>query len=162
MSGFIIDVATLRTDSEQVELETDATSIGLPAEGWTGMVRGVFQVEKLGAKLSIRGTVRGIADLECVRCLRRFEHPIEVPLMVYAERSGSSSRSEEEDLEREYDLAFFNGRQLDVGDAARQALTVEVPMTPRCREECRGLCPRCGADLNAGPCSCPTDPSEES
>jgi DUF177 domain-containing protein len=156
MSAFTIDVATLRTDAERVELETDATDIGLPSGQWVGRVRGVFQVEKIGEKVSVRGSVRGVAELECVRCLRPFEHPLEVPLMAYVERTGHASRSEEADLERDHDVIFFNGRQLDLGDVARQALLVELPITPHCREDCKGLCPVCGADRNVAPCHCST------
>jgi uncharacterized protein len=154
MSGFTIDVATLRGDSERVELETDARDIGLEPDGWKGRVRGVFQVEKLGEKVSIRGTVEGTAALECARCLRPFEYPVRVPLEVLAERSGHARGADEAELERDYDLVFFNGRQVDVGDAARQALAVELPMSPHCREDCRGLCPICGADRNEAPCAC--------
>jgi uncharacterized protein len=154
MSGFTIDVATLRTDSERVELETDAADIGLQPDAWKGRVRGVFQVEKLGEKLSIRGSVETTALLECARCLRAFEYPVKVPLEVFAERSGHARHADEDELERDHDLVFFNGRQVDVGDAARQALLVELPMSPHCREDCRGLCPICGADRNVAPCAC--------
>lgn len=154
MSGFLIDLATLRSPSERVEVEADAGDIGLPADQWVGQVRGVFQVETLGEKLSVRGTLEAVAGLECVRCLRRYELPLQVPFDVFAERSGQATRSDEAELEREHDLVFFNGRQLDLAEAAREALLVELPMTPHCREECEGLCPRCGADLNDGPCAC--------
>jgi uncharacterized protein len=154
MSGLAIDVATLRSDSERVELETDATDLGLEPDAWRDRVRGVFQVEKLGEKLSIRGSVETTATLECARCLRDFQYPVRVPLEVLAERSGRARDADEAQLEREHDLVFFNGRQVDMGDAARQALLVEVPMTPRCREDCRGLCPICGTDRNETPCAC--------
>jgi uncharacterized protein len=39
----------------------------------------------------------------------------------------------------------------------RDALLLELPLAPLCRPDCRGLCARCGADLNAGPCSCVAD-----
>jgi DUF177 domain-containing protein len=156
MSGIVIDIATLRSDSERIEVEADPTEIGLPPGQWAGAVRGVFQVEKLGEKLTVRGEVEAVAELECVRCLRPFERPLRVPLVVFAERSGHGRRSEEEELERDHDLVFFNGRQVDVGDTVRQALLVEIPMTPYCRENCRGLCAKCGADLNEAPCSCST------
>jgi uncharacterized protein len=51
-------------------------------------------------------------------------------------------------------MAFHDGRQLDLGGEARETLLLEIPIAPRCREDCRGLCPRCGADLNDGPCAC--------
>ncbi len=154
MSGFTIDVATLRTDSERIEIEAGGEDLGLDPGGWTGPVRGVFQVEKLGENLSIRGSIEGTAQLECVRCLRAFEYPLRVPLEVLAERSGHTRGASEQELERDHDLVFFNGRQVDLGDPARQALLVDVPMAPHCREDCRGLCPNCGADRNEGPCAC--------
>jgi uncharacterized protein len=79
---------------------------------------------------------------------------VKVPLEVFAERSGHARHADEDELERDHDLVFFNGRQVDVGDAARQALLVELPMSPHCREDCRGLCPICGADRNVAPCAC--------
>jgi uncharacterized protein len=46
---------------------------------------------------------------------------------------------------------------LDLDELLRQELLVEVPMRALCGAACRGLCPRCGADLNQGPCACPPD-----
>jgi uncharacterized protein len=45
--------------------------------------------------------------------------------------------------------------QLDVEPLAREALALALPLAPLCEQDCRGLCPRCGADLNAGDCDCP-------
>jgi uncharacterized protein len=48
---------------------------------------------------------------------------------------------------------------IDLGEAVREEFALAAPTYVLCREECAGLCPRCGADLNAGPCGCgsPTD-----
>ena len=61
---------------------------------------------------------------------------------------------EEEELERDGYIAFHDGRDLVLNQEARDALLLELPMAPRCREDCAGLCPRCGADRNLGPCGC--------
>jgi len=45
--------------------------------------------------------------------------------------------------------------QIDLRPAVREELLLAVPQWVVCREDCRGLCPRCGKDLNAGPCGCP-------
>jgi uncharacterized protein len=45
--------------------------------------------------------------------------------------------------------------ELDLGDAIRSELILAAPEFPLCRDDCRGICPRCGADLNEGPCTCP-------
>jgi len=49
---------------------------------------------------------------------------------------------------------------LDLEEAVRQWWTAAVPMQPLCRPDCRGLCARCGQDLNAGPCACQPDEDE--
>ncbi|HWW54717.1 MAG TPA: DUF177 domain-containing protein [Acidimicrobiales bacterium] len=44
--------------------------------------------------------------------------------------------------------------QLDLEPVVREAVVLELPLAPLCRPDCLGLCPTCGADLNAGPCAC--------
>jgi uncharacterized protein len=155
MSRFAIDLGSLRQGRTPVELETAAQDLDLPASGWAGPVRGVFEVEKTGEKVTVRGSVAATARLECVRCLTEFDLPVQAPLEVFAERAGSGRRRDEEALERDDYMKFHDGRLLDLRDDARELLLLELPMVPHCREDCRGLCPRCGADLNAGPCGCP-------
>jgi uncharacterized protein len=51
----------------------------------------------------------------------------------------------------------LEGDQLDLRPLVRDALLLELPLAPLCQPDCLGLCPRCGADLNTGPCSCVPD-----
>jgi uncharacterized protein len=140
-----------------VEAEGTAADVGLSQPEWREAVRGVFQVEKSGDRVSVRGSVQSRAHLECVRCLREFELPLEAPLVVYAERTGTASRHEQEALERDDYMLFHDGRRLDLREMVREALLLEVPMTPHCREDCPGLCPKCGAELSRGPHECPAE-----
>jgi uncharacterized protein len=155
MSRFAIDLGSLRQGRTPVELEADAPELDLPGEGWAGAIRGAFDVEKTGEKVSVRGAVSATARLECVRCLAVFDRPVRAPLEVFSERAGSGRSRDEAELERDAYMRFHDGRQLDLRDEAREVLLLELPMVPHCREDCRGLCPKCGADLNAGPCGCP-------
>jgi uncharacterized protein len=133
----------------------DATEVGLLAAGWPGSVAGDFSVERSGERITVRGRIRSAAWLECVRCLRGYEMSLEVPLEVFADRSGTGSRRDEAELERDDYMMFHDGRRLDLSGEVRGALLLELPIAPHCREDCEGLCPRCGADLNDGPCACP-------
>ena len=54
----------------------------------------------------------------------------------------------------------LRGEMLDLQPLVRDALLLELPLAPLCNEECKGLCPACGADLNDGPCSCDTRPAD--
>jgi uncharacterized protein len=49
---------------------------------------------------------------------------------------------------------------LDVSELVRQQLAVNLPMAPLCREDCQGICPECGQNLNLGPCSCANQPAD--
>ena len=127
-----------------------------PAAGPHGRVRveGVFDVDRTGNQIALVGAVRSVARLECDRCLRTFDRSIQADLTVVADRSGSA-RGLEEDLERDRHMMFHDGRQLDLREETRDALLLELPISAHCEESCKGLCPRCGADLNLGPCGCP-------
>jgi uncharacterized protein len=153
MSAFHINLATLPAGRSRIEAESDGTAIGLPEGEWSGPVRAELLLDKTNDQVTMRGTVRAVARVECVRCLRVCDQPVEAELLVYADRSGTSRHDDEEtDLERDHYMKFHDGRQLDIGDEVREALLLEFPFTPHCREDCRGLCPKCGADLNEGPC----------
>jgi uncharacterized metal-binding protein YceD (DUF177 family) len=155
MSGFIIDLAALGQGHSRIEARAPATALDLPEEVWPGLVEAVIKAERSGDKVTLQGRVRAQARFECVRCLRSFEKPFDVGLTVFADRASRTKRGEEELLERDHEMRFHDGRQLDLREEAREALLLEVPMAAHCSEECLGLCPRCGADLNQGPHDCP-------
>ncbi|HEY2956378.1 MAG TPA: DUF177 domain-containing protein [Candidatus Eisenbacteria bacterium] len=152
MSGFSIDLASLSAGSHRLGLTCDAAELGLPQADWPGPVRGDFDVERSGDQVRVRGRLESVALLECVRCLKTFELPITPPFDLYAERAGTGRRPDEEALERDEYMKFHDGRKLELGAAAREALLLEIPMAPHCRDDCRGLCPVCGADRNELPC----------
>jgi uncharacterized protein len=159
MSGFILDLGQLSQGSNRFRLEADAAEVGLASAGWPGRLIADCTVERTGDRISVRGILKAGAWLECVRCLKGYERNIETTLEVFAERHGAGRRRDEDELERGDYMKFHDGRRLDLTDEARESLLLEIPIAPVCREDCRGLCPRCGADLNDGPCAC-QDPGE--
>lgn len=88
---------------------------------------------------------------ECRRCLA----PVDVPL---SQTLGLVFVTEEQ-AEGEEDCYVVPRRAaaLDLSGAVREELVLAAPQFVECRSDCRGLCPRCGADLNAGPCGCPRE-----
>lgn len=95
------------------------------------------------------GHLVGAATLDCRRCL--------VPVRVDVDEAASAIFSEAE-LEDDGDPDVFplaeGGRVVDLRPAIREQWLLHVPSFAQCRPDCRGLCPTCGADLNAGACSC--------
>lgn len=152
MTDLILDLATLKPAYDRVEVEVAPRDLGLPEAEWRTPVTGSLRVERSGDRVTVRGTVSSAAHLECVRCLREFALELSAPLTVFAERSGAGNPAEQRALEQDDYMLFHDGRRLDLRESVREALLLEMPMTPHCREICKGLCPKCGADLNEGPC----------
>jgi uncharacterized protein len=90
-----------------------------------------------------------VVKSECRRCLA----PVNVPL----HESLGLVFVAEEDATDEDDCYLVPRRAsaLDLTEAVREELLLAIPQFVECRQDCRGLCPRCGADLNSGPCGCP-------
>lgn len=86
--------------------------------------------------------------LECRRCLTA----VEVPLSQKLELLFVAEQDVDEDVGC-YAIPA-RAREIDLGDALREELLLAVPQFVECRPDCRGLCPECGANLNAGPCGC--------
>ena len=103
--------------------------------------------------------LRARADLvgPCVRCLAEAR----VPLAVDTEEFAAAGRAPDADFDDDLDSAYVADERLDLETWARDALAEAVPAGVLCREGCAGLCPTCGADLNAGPCGCAADAPDE-
>jgi uncharacterized protein len=90
------------------------------------------------------GTVSGAWTAPCRRCLR----PVEGRLAVDFQELFEAHPPDGETYRLDHD-------RIDLEPLAREALTLDLPLAPLCAEDCRGLCPTCGADLNQAVCDCP-------
>lgn len=99
--------------------------------------------------------VRIAAELvgPCWRCLGEARVPLAADVRDYAAYDRPHSDAYDEDLDCEY----LSGEDLDVAAMARDALVDLLPARILCRDDCAGLCPTCGVDLNTGTCSCPPE-----
>lgn len=106
--------------------------------------------------------VRGELQVECARCLTEVTQPLEFPFSeeyyqtVVVNTGAALPKPEEPDV-----FLIDETHKLDLGDAMREYALLSVPMLPRCRDDCRGLCPQCGANLNDGDCGCDTEQSDD-
>jgi uncharacterized protein len=98
----------------------------------------------------VRGTLRGAVRLDCRRCLQPVEYPVDehVDLLFAPPAEG------EDDADDGEVYPLPRGDELDLTDAVREHVVLAAPEFALCREECRGLCPTCGTDLNQGACDC--------
>lgn len=95
------------------------------------------------------GRLEGVVQMECARCLT----PTTVTVADDVAALLTDIANEDADDPDVFPLSD-GGAAVDLRDAVREQWILAVPSFALCRPECRGLCAHCGADLNAGPCSC--------
>jgi uncharacterized protein len=125
---------------------------------------------RMGDDLLLEGEIRGSLPLDCGRCLARYRHALRETFRLVLEPAGARQPSDPEGVDslarygmcvaEELDSGWYRGDEIDLSGFVHEAVCLALPVQPLCREECAGLCPRCGADRNAGACGCPEGPSE--
>jgi DUF177 domain-containing protein len=112
-----------------------------------------LQASRAGEKVELLGSVTAVVGFECDRCLAPLLLPVEQSFdLIYVPPLGVG---EEHELgEHDLSLGFYQHGIIDVDDLAREQIELALPMARLCTEDCRGLCPECGANLNLGECSC--------
>ena len=158
MAALRLELSTFKPGHNREERVVAPEALELPAETWPTALSVAVDVDRLGDGFNITARVVTESEEDCARCLRRFRLPLDFPVHLYADRVGSGGRREDE-LGEDDTLVFHDGRHVDLDEGVREAALLARPMVPLCRPDCRGLCPRCGADWNEGPCPHAPSPS---
>lgn len=110
------------------------------------------EVRNTAGILELMLSAQSTLDAVCDRCGKAFAQEKDVPFTCML--------AEELQNEENDEIVLLEDGMVDVGDLARTAFILDMDTKTLCSEDCKGLCPRCGADLNLGPCSCKkeTDP----
>lgn len=102
-----------------------------------------------GDRYYFSGRFEGMHSTECRRCLADVSVPVSEELHLLFAEAG-----DEEAEDADVYLLDPRAQELDLRPALREQWLLSVPAFSLCREDCKGLCTRCGADLNEGPCDC--------
>ena len=118
-------------------------------------------VTRAESRYTIETRVKGEIRANCHRCLAHFAMPVEVAFDLVLNR-GEGGRPPEGVEEDDFVAIPAQGEaRYDLLPRVREALILEIPIKLLCREDCKGVCAKCGGDLNEGDCGCgpvPGDP----
>jgi uncharacterized protein len=118
-------------------------------------VKASLRIDKKGSEVIITGAAKGTVELQCSRCLKSFEMDIDSKIDVVYHPASEINKEEHYELKGdELDTGFYRNDTLDTDDLLREQLVLNIPMKPLCSEGCKGLCPKCGVDLNITQCNC--------
>lgn len=110
-----------------------------------------------GNQIRLQGDVKTNVRVRCDRCLSFVTVPVDAHFDVaYIPAADDVSDENIELQEDDLDFSVFEDGAIDLDELVREQVLLALPSRLLCREECRGLCPTCGVDLNADACSCGT------
>ena len=134
--------------------EVDFSDTGLRQK--TAMrVEGLAELLSSVEEIRLRGTLTTEMEGDCERCLEPAVAPVRWSFdLFYRPAEDVSSAGEISLKEGEVEIGFYDGDGLDLKEVLREQVLLAMPMQHLCREDCRGLCPHCGANRNLVVCSC--------
>jgi uncharacterized protein len=113
------------------------------------------RVSRKGNEVRLRGKLSASAEVDCDRCLKTVIIPIETEFDVtYFPAADYSASDAAELLEEDLNVSFFEGETIDIDELVREQVLLALPARALCGDDCKGLCPVCGADRNTDSCDC--------
>lgn len=126
--------------------ETSFDASGIDSDVISGEVLVKGAVSDHSGLIVLEGEITPSLTAVCARCGNEFNYS--VPTKLYAKVAASLENGDNDDF------VIMEDQKIDITEIARSALILDLPSRFLCRDDCRGICQKCGADLNKNPCSC--------
>lgn len=103
----------------------------------------------------IKGNASGKAEFQCSRCLDTFSRSFRLKFEEVIVKEPLSGEELEKELNvDDMNISFNHGEEIELGDIVTEQFLLDLPMKTLCSEDCKGLCPECGENLNKKNCAC--------
>jgi len=158
-----VSISKIPAEGVDIDEPVNGALLAIDPEELTTAQDGRFKarIERADAgSLHVRGHLRLQTSGPCARCLADTPLTVdqELDLFFLPESQAFAENDDEEGAElqdRDLVVAFYKGDVLDLGAMVREQVLLAQPMKRLCREDCKGVCPSCGADRNLSVCGCP-------
>lgn len=153
----IVDLTSLKDAQTSFDFQVAPSEIDL--EGEAIKLKDAVKVEgklKKGiAQTDVQGKISARVEAECNRCLQAAELALEFPFdAVFVTAENYTQEKEAELKAGDLEVSLFEGDRIDLTELAREQILLNLPTQVFCRENCEGLCQKCGANLNLINCNC--------
>ena len=156
----IIDLANVGTVAKKIDAVFDPAEIDLDGEivSLNGKAEFSGETRRLDGKAHVRGTIQVDGSIACTRCLEPISRQFEIGFDDIFEESSDENAEHDKELElEELDVSLVNDGKIDLAEVVREQVLLAIPEQIFCRDDCKGLCPKCGANLNLIDCMCADD-----
>lgn len=153
LTNTIIDLSRLihkKVTEESIDIKFTLQNIyyGDECIEFDAPVECVGSVVLLENIIFLNANVRTKLTLPCSRCFEKFCYPIDIEIH---EKLSITSKDEDDEI------IFIEGEKFDISDIVETNIIVSLPIQKLCNEDCKGLCQKCGTDLNLLQCNCNKD-----
>ncbi|HXX28577.1 MAG TPA: DUF177 domain-containing protein [Terriglobales bacterium] len=140
----------------RIDLGADLRQRGpLHASGRAQLVEEHRGKHKLIKDIRLKGELSASLEIACARCLAPVVQNVERDFDLLYRPLGADAGQEEVSFSvAEAEIGYYEGTGLLLEDVLREQVLLAVPLKAICRQDCKGLCPQCGADLNLAQCAC--------
>jgi uncharacterized protein len=134
--------------TSQPDLEEETARVVEPVKTEGKVRKGIAQVD-------VEGVIRGEVEFDCTRCLTNVVQKLDIPFnAAFVTEENYTSEKEAELRSDDLDVSIYDGEKIDLTDLVREQILLNLPTQILCRDDCRGLCQKCGANLNEVNCNC--------
>jgi uncharacterized protein len=146
--------------SASYEFDIPAEEIGLDTPGvrLSGPVHFSCEIDKHLIETEITGRIKADAEVDCTRCLQPAPAKMDIKFDVsFVEPDAFPADKELELKDEDLDRDVLQSETIDLKEIAREQILLNLPERVFCKEDCKGLCPKCGTNLNTAACHCSDD-----
>jgi len=139
-----------------IELGSDIRqTMPLEATGRAELVEEHHGKHKIIQDIRVRGRIRTRLEFNCARCLDPVPQNVDRDFeLLYRPLGADAGKDELSVTDAEAEIGYYQGEGLLLEDVLREQVLLAVPLKAICRDDCKGLCPHCGKNLNQEQCSC--------
>ena len=113
----------------------------------------LFNINKIGSEVFLTAQIKTFAALECDRCLSDFKYELDETVNIVCTTDSNLVNNDEDDIYFISDTTH----EINITASIRDAIILNIPPKKLCIEKCKGLCPRCGINLNEKTCNCKSE-----
>lgn len=158
----ILNLRALESLPAHVTLTDDAERLKLEGVGFAavGTVTADFDVVSGDRVYYCHGQAMSEARLECSRCLEPYTMTLRGEIDFSIQEVVDEAAVNRDDVPDTELLVTAGASEVDISGPVREAMLLEIPLQPLCREDCRGLCPICGVNRNEEACECKVEKTD--
>ena len=145
-----------------IDYGTEAAQVGpLAVQGRADLIEEHRGPRDIISDIRLRASYEGRFQIACARCLDPVENPLSGTFdLIFRPLGADQGPSERAIGASEAEIGYYQDSSLLLEDVLREQVLLSLPARTLCQPDCKGLCPRCGRNLNTETCTCDTAPAD--